>query len=465
MRTFYIKVIGSLLIVGSIACVKPPAKDQTWEMLSLGLPDKITPQVAHINMGFYILKQTHEPLFRYNDDGQFYSKVLSSWSRSIDNRQFILCPNQKLVFSNEIYFTTDFLKNFISRTATKLGKVHLNLTDQCLSVLFDKPQEGFLRQYSDHELSPSIPSNNPRIEYGLGPFVVESISSQEIDLRRKDFIENGYNVIRVINYKGRNDPNLNNKFIEDFNRVYISDLPSWVKEEYANYGVMLSQSINLLINHPDKELRDIIYNCLDIERFRKAFMPLQEDFYSIENILPVGMVGAKKGLPSQQCKLLKPRNFKLKFVNWKQDNVEQLFDFFRDFFERLNIQINIENISASEFLSRVSKKPHRYELTVIALDAIRPDYRVFYEYLINGRQAIVDYDVPRATEIYNTLVRSEGEKEKRNLIEKLNDVLKKEAVILPLYQEVRRFYYPKHIKNLRLGKDFLEYPEIADFIL
>lgn len=465
MRPFYFKIAVCLFFISGIACDKFRAQDQTWEMLSLGLPKKITPQVAPINMGYYILKQTHEPLFRYNDDGQFYSKVLSNWSRLTDDRRFILCPNQSLKFSNEAYFTLNFLEGFLKKSVTKLGKAKIHLDGQCLSVLFDKPQKEFLKYYSTYEMSPSIPSTNPQIEYGLGPFIVESVSSQEIDLKRKDFVANGFNRIRAINYKGLNDSNLNNKSIEDFNRIYLSDLPHWVKAEYANYGVMLLQSINLLINHPDKKLREIVYNCLNVTQLRKAFMPAQKEFYDIANILPVGIIGAKNEKPFQDCKLLKPKHNKLKFVNWKSDNVEQISNYFRIFSKKLNIQTTIENISASEFLLRVIETPHRYDLTVVALDATRPDGNIFYQYLVGKGQRLLDFNIPQAEELYDKLIHGEVEKEKRDIIEKLNKTLQEEAVILPLYQEVRRFYYPKRIKNLRLGKDFLEYPEISDFIL
>lgn len=34
------------------------------------------------------------------------------------------------------------------------------------------------------------------------------------------------------------------------------------------------------------------------------------------------------------------------------------------------------------------------------------------------------------------------------------DELTREAVVLPLFQETRRFYYPKEIKNLYTGDGF-----------
>lgn len=48
-----------------------------------------------------------------------------------------------------------------------------------------------------------------------------------------------------------------------------------------------------------------------------------------------------------------------------------------------------------------------------------------------------------------------------SLVDQLNTELAAAAVVLPLYQVVRTFYYPKHIKNLVVGRSFLEYPEIA----
>jgi hypothetical protein len=43
----------------------------------------------------------------------------------------------------------------------------------------------------------------------------------------------------------------------------------------------------------------------------------------------------------------------------------------------------------------------------------------------------------------------------------LNRELLKRAVVLPLFQPVRTFYYPKYVKSVQFGASFYEYPEIA----
>ena len=40
--------------------------------------------------------------------------------------------------------------------------------------------------------------------------------------------------------------------------------------------------------------------------------------------------------------------------------------------------------------------------------------------------------------------------------------IKDQALVLPLYQHMKRLYYPKAVKNVVLGKGFTEYPEVAD---
>jgi hypothetical protein len=101
---------------------------------------------------------------------------------------------------------------------------------------------------------------------------------------------------------------------------------------------------------------------------------------------------------------------------------------------------------------------------IVAMDAVRPDYSAFYEYFIDGDKTLLDINLP-----IENLLKKLYYKEDKNKIIKLTEAInlqfRKNAIVLPLYQEVRNFYYPRKIKNLEIGQDFLEYPTIAEINL
>ncbi len=444
-------------------------KDQTWEAIILGIPDKITPEIAPINMGYYILKQTHEPLFFWDDTiNQYRSNVLKRWTASIDFRSFTFCLDERKLFDNGKKFSFNLFVSFAKNVIEKFNKDYkLDIANNnCVKINFKESQNNFLQFLSYYENSPSIPTDNPKIHLGLGAYKVVEFDEKSLTLTRKNPIRNGFNKIVFINYKGAKDPNLENKNIEDFNRIYIEDLPEWIKKEYANYPIMLFQTINLLINNHDKRIREYLYNCLNIEELRKAFMPKQNNFQDISNILPIGMVGASPQKPQQHCeKIIKlNKSIELKFINWKEGTKDFFTNYFDLFYKKHNIRIKVEQITLNDLLKLAFNKPHPYDLAIVALDTVRPDYSAFYGYLIGEKNNLIDVDIP-ITDDLKELMLEEDSIKIVSLVKKINRKIHDSITILPLYQEVRDFYYPKNIKHLNLGRNFLEYPDVADLRL
>ena len=149
------------------------------------------------------------------------------------------------------------------------------------------------------------------------------------------------------------------------------------------------------------------------------------------------------------------------FVNWKSNNLKTLEAYFRNFQDNHGIEIVIQNISLNEFIKVVFKKPHPYDIVVIALDATRPNLQPFYKHFFGEKQNLLDVDTSKIFPIFEKISQNGS----IDQINNLNRLIAAHQFILPLYQEVRDFYYPKHIKNLNTGKDFLEYPEIGELQL
>lgn len=455
--------LGALLIVG---CTKP--QDQTWDALVLGLPDHVHPDINLLNMGHYILIQTHEPLLRQDESHRYYSNVLRRWERSSDETRYVFCPDEQVRFTAQANFTPLHLSQHLQQlTQSRNLPGAIAITqEQCVEVRFPQPVPHFLSMLTSHEHAPTLASADSRIHFGLGPFEVTSMTRDEISLRRKQPIRNGFNQIRFLDYKGRQDPHLNDQVIEDFNRVYVSDLPAWVKSTYTPHDATILQTVNLVINHPSRSIRRLVYDCLNIQEFRKAFMPGQDSFFDIATILPVGIAGAQEGMPSQVCdKRLQPAKASdLVFFNWKTDNLAELQRFFKSLAEFTNLHVTAQAIEPVDFLNIVLSRPHPYHLTVVALDAPQPNYDTFYDFILQ-KGSVTDVDLSPARALYAQLKASASAAEQVAIIDKLNAQLRAEAIILPLYQEVRPFYYPKRLRGMVIGRDYLEYPRVGELRL
>lgn len=433
-------------------------------MLAVGLPSEATPRVAVLNMGYYLLRQTHRPLFDLQSDGQFSSRLLTRWSRSVDSLSYTLCPTEGLRFDASRPFNRDFLADFLhSRAASLDPKVTVTPEGGCVRVALTRNGDRFLPFFADMANAPSVATSDPVVELGLGDFRAVTVSPTRIALSRKERATNGYNSIVMHAHSGAGDPLLEDRSVEDMNRVLLQDLPEWVKTSYDDYGVTLLQSVNLLIDVPDKTLRRYVHGCLDVERFRRAFMPRQLNFADIATILPLGLPGARAERPPQRCPSAKAPKVDevLMFGNWNRGNEVPLRAEFANLSAATGLRFNVETVSQDDFVKQILSPHRNFDLSVIALDATSPDYAAFYAPVIGERGRFARVALPKAQELLDRLTAESDPKRITNVVAELDTLLADEGLILPLYQETRTFYYPKGLKGLELGNNFLEYPEIS----
>ena len=124
--------------------------------------------------------------------------------------------------------------------------------------------------------------------------------------------------------------------------------------------------------------------------------------------------------------------------------------------------MKIKFYSAQELVKTLFTRPHLYDMVAISFSVVQPEYETFFKDFA-VKDGFLDYDLPRLSGLREELLKSEDEGEKVLLASKIADELIREAVVLPLYQEVRTFYYPAQIKNMMVGRGFTEYPEVSDF--
>lgn len=438
----------------------------TWDVLIKILPANIVAREAGLNTSLYVLKQTHEPLFRINDGDNYESRVLNTWSRSVDSSLYTFCPNTSLAFKSGVFFDLPFFHKYLVKVTQSFdpaGKVLV--AGDCVHVEFNSPKKRFLEYLTLYENAPAI-KQSENIEIGLGSYYAESVSDSEIVLRRKLAIRNGYNTIRMRKYSGPQDENLNNKEIDDFNKIPLAEVPEWVKRGYLHFDEVILKTVALVISHPHKAVREVLYNCVDIDALKKAFYPaFHESSTDIQNVLPLGVRGAQIGRPIQKCVVpnsLDAVSGPIVFLNYGLNNETQMKQFVAAYAKKTRLKILLKGCPAKEAQKILFVSPRGYTLAIIAMDAVRPDYSAFFDYLVR-EDGFFDFRMPEIKHLYESMMNEDSPDNKNELGGQIAQLIASQHVLLPLFQEQRRLYYPSTIKNLTVGRGFLEYPEVADF--
>jgi hypothetical protein len=461
------KQIGLLVALAALSWGCGGGRDSTWDALLGAIPQKLSLQNLGETGNYYILRQTHEAVFR-RDDGQHYSsRLLKSWSRSLDSRRYVFCPDTSLSFSPAAAFSQTFFEGYISSVTARFSPVfEIRQEGGCLAIQFPIARPGYLEFLSTLETAPSLPGLYGD-STGLGPYSVESISKSEVVLKRNKPAANGYDRIILHEYSGSSDPRLADRSVEDFNKLSSFDQPEWLSAEFRKFNNVELKSINLIINHPDPAVRRAVHDCLDVDAFRRAFAPKRKDFFDIQTVLPAGIPGGRPGRLAQACQAAGRRRFEgtaLVLVNQKKDNLIQLAAFSKDFYAKTGIRIVLKNLTPQEIspLLKGGPRGHDYNLVLLVLDTVTPDYDMFFDYIL-GASATVDH-VPRAlTELYKKFRRAGRWDDRTEMAVEIADRLNQEALSLTLYQTIVPLYYPPGIRNLQVGRGFAQYPEVAEF--
>lgn len=454
-------VLFSLIVFGRVAIGKKEA--DVWRVVGK-VPVSIVRDMIDTPT-YYIIRQTHEPFFRSDDLQNFTSRIIKRWHRSVDSRNFVFYPDTSLRFNREEPLTREIFESQLSSVTARFGVEYklVGFQDR-VEVSFPSPQLRYLYFLTWYENAPAIRSGD--IEYGLGEFFVSHYGADKVVMERKRKVSNGYNRIIYLNYTGDKDPNLQDRRVQDFNTLSLFQQPEWLRNEYAGYKNPDPRSIALLINHPNRKVRRMLYNCLDVSSFRKAFVPKRKEFYDIATVLPVGIPGAKAGLPEQTCRATGAATAgELVLINQRSDNAETLPTYLEDLRRKTGLKIKTKKMNYEELVALINdrrRKPFSYNLYQVTLDTFRPDYNVFFEYS-SGEKSVLDYRPKEAEELFSALLSKEEPEAKVRIAKELAEKLASEYMVLPLYQTHTYIYYPKKIKNLAVGSSFTQYPEIAEF--
>lgn len=458
------RLIPVLLSCAFFGC-RSRSDNGKWETFLLGIPEEVTTRRAVETATYYILKQTHEPLIR-RDDGQNYrSRLLKDWSRDLQAKSYTFCPDVSLKFNDHQSFDLGFFEAYIKGVTKQYAPdFKLSRAGGCFKVSFQKPRKGYLDFLASYEHAPTV-QRAGGIEDGLGPFSVVSVNADRIELSRKSKIRNGYNEIVAREFNQRNAAKYDFSRASDINNISASDASSMVWDNYVSFDTIQLRSDVVVINHPDRGVRRQVYNCLDVDAFRRAFLPQRNDFYDIKNILPVGVLGAVPGRPEQVCTPMRGGNKKEREIvlyNHKGGNTGPLEKFAAGFNARSGLRLKIVQCTPQQLVRVLHKYPRPFNLAVLGLDTVAPDYQTFFDCFVR-EDGYFDFKLPRISKLYYDMGREDDPDLKLKLVSKILGEIYKEAVVLPLCQTIRKSFYPRQIKNINIGRGFIEYPEVGDF--
>ena len=437
--------------------------DDTWDVVSVWLPPEISPNMIHGNSVFYIVRQTHEPIIRVADNNSLYSNILKDWTRSDDYKSFKFCIKDNLEFDTGISFTAEGLFQSLEKLKPRFKGLTNIRTGNCIEAKTDQPAKPLLDLLTNLEFAPTFEDKKTGWHLGLGPYKVVQKDSEQVILKRKVPIANGFNTIRMMSISG-STKEMESRKIEDFNLLPVEKIPNWTRQEYNSFPVSLLKVYGLVVNVKDKQIRKAIYNCLSIHHFRKAYFPKDRMPVDIASIFPIGIEGASPGKVKQSCdssSFLKLQR-KLTLANWKPEAENDLEPVFQELEKATNIKVSVKNYDATVLGDLLLKKQSGYDLMVVALDTTNEEYLPFFESFLEPRKKFHAVDLSRLVPDYLGLKKADTKQKLVSIAQKLNTELLDEAVFVPILQQTREYFFPKDLKEMNLGLNFLGYLEIGN---
>lgn len=459
-----IPAFAFFILLGFPHFARANSQTDVWGVLVVSVPDKVVLDKEGETVVSYILRQTHEPLFRKADGQNFTSKILRDWSRSINYTEYTLCPDTSLKFSDSTAFSMDFFYSYLS-SATKRYSPNFSIERNvgCAIVRFQTARKGYLDFLTRYEQAPSI-NQSGNISFGLGPFYVAVLTDKKVELRRKKTVTDGYNTVAFYTYSDADD-NLKKTGISDFNKLPTSQQPEWISRDFQSFRNIELVSVGLAISHPDKSVRQMLFNCIDTKEFREAYAPItRKQFFDIKTVLPVGVSGAQAGKPEQRCRIQAGvKGKEIILANPRINNEETLAQYADNFFKKTGFRIKVRKFLPNQINPMLYDKKNirPYNLLVVTVGALGAEISEFLK-LYSGSPLAVDYVPGHIRQMYREIIKEEDIEKKNYLSQNLAEELNREYLVLPLYQTAGTLYYPRKIKNLSVGRGAVEYPEVAD---
>lgn len=435
--------------------------NRTWKVAILAVPTEIKPAAAEYTVANYILIQTHEPLFRYDENNQIVSRVLNKWSRTNDFKTFLLCPKQDVAFDEGQKFEAKDIEKVIYNTWNDSTPFTTKTENNCVTIKFESPRLNFYEVLADIGKAPSRPTSNPQVDIGLGPFKVDKFSKKEVLLsRKKSDRTKQFDKIILENVEIDDKTYLNDRTIQDFNLLPISKRPTWIEKEFASYPVADLEIYVLAQNNPNLKIRRAVANCLNVVDLRNAFFQ-QNDIREIGSLFPIGIKGAVSKRIQQNCTIEHPIKTKpLIFLNWRQERHQNLVNLFDAFRKKTGIEVRVKDVNSDEFIQTLFMRRSGYDLAILSLSDGRGQPSAYLEIFADAKKVIHSLHMQKLEKKYAIAINLDDKSLRDKHFMEINDEILSSALALPLFQMAGQVQYPKSLKSPQFGSTFNEYPEV-----
>jgi hypothetical protein len=223
------------------------------------------------------------------------------------------------------------------------------------------------------------------------------------------------------------------------------------------------QTLIIVLNIPNAAVRNAIASCAQSFALRTAFNPDVTEYEEVDTLLPLEIYPKLK-TTTKTCKKIKIKSATANFVNWRSNNGTTLPPYLVTLSKSSGVNIRQLQVTPSEFVSTLIKKPKafgKYDIMPFAVDGGDSDLLQFFHMFFDKQKKHLSFSLNAAEKIYKQLLNASDSQTLR-LVRDLADKLKDENIVIPMYQVSKKFLYPKFIKNIESGRNFLEYPEVAN---
>ncbi len=440
-------------------------KKKQWTVVTSDLPIKISTATAFDRPVAYILKQTHEPLFYTNGNGEYHSNLLRSWYRNELNTLYKLCPLTEFKFENNQPFDVGFLDTFFKFKLSSLYDENFKtkVNQNCLEIFFERPTERFLFDFSQIDNAPTLIEDGKPFEYGLGDFKIETINKNKIELVRKKYKLLGVSKVNFLNLDYYN--NLKNKeeiIVQDANTLSDNSIIKSISSRSESSELRFTQMNNyvLMINISNKLTRKDIFECTDVKLLAQGLLVNNEINVFSKSIIPPGMIGEsayRRNVEiSSYCKKSKIKDKKISFFTWKSANENVLLKAF----ENVSSNLKISKVTYEELSKRIDNGD--YDLIALSVDTTNFGFKGIFTSLFDVENGLFKKPVKEFEDLILSLKKALSLEREKETALNIDRRALQNFWILPIGPSEKKIYLPKGYNNFRLSDDFLLFPKISE---
>ncbi|MBF0364151.1 MAG: hypothetical protein HQK50_01185 [Oligoflexia bacterium] len=446
------------------------SEGETYKVVIPSVPDSLSYNDFSYTQHYFILNQLHKRMFTNVTESSYETELFKTVKVHGNHKNFEFCLNPDIEFSNGRTLTVSIIKEnidfFYKKGIIKQLPKGYNATSDCLSISFADPYLDFIFDLSFERAVIADPvSFNDKFLIGLSKYKIANIvKGKKLELiayKEKPFID------KIIFYKWTKDEKEQKEIgyktsdIDDFNRVAFMDKDPQLQKVLSNYNRMsfLSYLVStLIINMKDDKLRKIVWNCLDANDLRNAYLVNGIKLEGQIGLLPKNFAGSGQYDVKQNCKYQKLRKIhKLILLSFRKEFVAALKDaVIKSKLKSLNIDVDVRYADESEIINKF--KTQNYDLIFITFIIDHINYIKNFDIHSSSQEESItqvkNKIVDKYLNLYSNNLPYETRMEYLSLVDRS---VVDNAQLLVQGQVYRDYYFPRKFKlkeNFVINSDY-----------